>query len=101
MNPRRSGSHGRIGCRHRAPQPRQASGAGKGSEEQPSGRSARPDQRESAREIVDAVQHADRKDQIERSVDEGQAILVALNTAGLVRKQPPGIAGKDLKASLP
>eukprot|EP01035_Chromulina_nebulosa_P032378 gene32378-43258_t len=62
-------------------QRREAAGTGKGGEEQAIGPQGPPHERERAGQIVDAVEHPGRHDEIERRVGKAWLVLIGLDAA--------------------
>lgn len=93
MDPRRSGfglSEG-LGGTHCGAKSRQTARSGEGGKQQTVGAQRAADQRQGARQVVDAVQHADRDDEVEGAVGEGQVVLVTLDTGRARGEGAPGI----------
>jgi ComF family protein len=88
-----------IRLQHRGSQTGQTASAEETAEEQ-SVRSQHPSyQQESARQIVDAVQHAGGHHKVEAAVREGQAILVALDIAMAPRRREAGVTSDHRQAA--
>jgi predicted enzyme related to lactoylglutathione lyase len=93
VDSRRSGfgvSEG-FGGPHCGAKARQTARSGEGGKQQAVGSQRAADQGQGARQVVNAVQHADRDDEIEDAVGEGQAVLVTLNPRHARGEGAPGI----------
>jgi hypothetical protein len=81
-------------------QTREAAGAGECAEEQPVRLQRPPDQRQRARQVVDAVERTGRDDEVEGGIGKGQPILIRLNAARRFGEAPSGIRRDDLDPPL-
>ena len=79
-------------------QPRQAVAADERAEEQAVRPKRAPGERQSAGQVVDAIEHARRNDQIERFVGKREAILIRLHAANGSREAKAGIGTHDADA---
>lgn len=101
MNARRgTTAHMQIGGKHRLLELRQTARTGEGGQQKAIGAKRAPDQGERAGKIVDAVERARGKHEVEGGVGEGQPVLVALHSTAVPRESVAGICARHRHALL-